>query len=95
MASLEPSDPFQGLRLCPQNSVSRKQRLWFEETQFENVRLLSRKAKHLVLAGPFGRQVGKAGYTRTVGQPPLDGRSDESRRQECTSTFGISSMRST
>jgi hypothetical protein len=29
------SGRFRGICLCPQNSVSRKQRLWFEETRFE------------------------------------------------------------
>jgi hypothetical protein len=57
---LEPSKPFRPLCLCLENSVSRQQRLWFEETRFECVELLSWKAEHAVLAGPFHRQVGEA-----------------------------------
>jgi hypothetical protein len=40
------------------------------------VQLLSRKAQHLVLTGPFGRQVGEASNAHAVGEPTLDRRSD-------------------
>jgi hypothetical protein len=32
--------------------------------------LLGRKPKHLVLAGPFGRQVGEADYSHAMRKPP-------------------------
>ena len=48
-----------------------------------NVQLLSRKAQHLVLTGPFGRQVGEASNAHAVGEPTLDRRSDEIRREKC------------
>jgi hypothetical protein len=48
-----------------------------------NARLLGGKAKHLVLAGPFGRQVDEAGDAHAVGKPTLDGCLNKIRRQEC------------
>jgi hypothetical protein len=41
------------------NPVSRQRRPQSAETRFE-WELLRRKPKHLVLAGPFGRQIGEA-----------------------------------
>ena len=48
-----------------------------------NARLLGGKAKHLVLAGPFGRQVDEAGDAHAVGKPNLDRCLNKIRRQEC------------
>jgi len=47
------------------------------------VRLQHREAKHLALAGPFGRQVGKTGNSHTVRELPINGRLDEVGREEC------------
>jgi hypothetical protein len=44
--------------------------------------LLRGKAEHVVLARPFGRQVGDAGDTHAVGKPTFDGRFDEIRREK-------------
>ena len=41
------------------------------------VRLLRRKTEHLVLAGPFRRQVGEASNAHAMRQPAIDGRFDE------------------
>ena len=46
------------------------------------VRLLRRKAEQLVLAGPLRRQVGEASNAHAVGQPAIDGRFDQIRREE-------------
>jgi hypothetical protein len=46
-------------------------------------RLQHRESKHLVLAGPFGRQVGKTGNSHTVRELPINGRLDEVGREEC------------
>ena len=40
------------------------------------------KAEHLVLLGPFGRQVGEAGNAHAVRKSTVDSRFDEIRREE-------------
>ena len=47
-----------------------------------NMPLLRSKAEHLVLAGPFGRQVGEAGNSHAMREPPVDGGLDEIGREE-------------
>ncbi|HWX27706.1 MAG TPA: hypothetical protein VNZ53_09750 [Steroidobacteraceae bacterium] len=44
--------------------------------------LLRSKAEHLVLAGPFGRQVGEAGNSHPMREPPVDGGLEEIGREE-------------
>ena len=44
--------------------------------------LLRSKAEHLVLAGPFGWQVGEAGNSHAMREPPVDGGLDEIGREE-------------
>jgi hypothetical protein len=46
------------------------------------MRLLPRKAEHLVLLGPFDWQVGEARNPHAVGEPAIDGRFDQIRREE-------------
>ena len=46
------------------------------------MRLLPRKGEHLVRLGPFGRQVAEASNAHAVGEPAIDGRLDEIRREE-------------
>ena len=43
--------------------------------------LLRSKAEHLVLAGPFGWQVGEAGNSHAMREPPVDGGLDEIREE--------------
>jgi hypothetical protein len=45
-------------------------------------RLLRRKAEHLVLAGPFGRQIAEAGHSHATRESSFDRRLDEVRREE-------------
>jgi hypothetical protein len=40
------------------------------------------EAKHLALAGPFGRQVGETGDSHAVREPSINGRLDEVGREE-------------
>ena len=47
-----------------------------------NAELLRRKPEHLVLAGPFGRQVGEADYSHAMRKPSFDRRLDEIGREE-------------
>jgi hypothetical protein len=47
-----------------------------------NIPLLRSKAEHLVLAGPFGWQVGEAGNSHPMREPPVDGGLDEVGREE-------------
>ena len=47
-----------------------------------NGQLLRRKLKHLVLAGPFGRQVGEAGNSHAMWEPSFDCSLDEVGREE-------------
>ena len=48
------------------------------ETLFEPaVRLLRRKAEHVVLSGPLRRQVGEASHPHAMRQPAIDGGLDE------------------
>ena len=47
-----------------------------------NKPLLRSKAEHLVLAGPFGWQVGEAGNSHPMREPPVDGGLDEIGREE-------------
>ena len=47
-----------------------------------NMPLLRGKAEHLVLAGPFGWQVGEAGNSHPMREPPVDGGLDEIGREE-------------
>jgi hypothetical protein len=44
--------------------------------------LSRRKPEHLVLAGPFGRQVGKADYSHAMRKASFDRRLDEVGREE-------------
>jgi hypothetical protein len=46
-------------------------------------RLLGRKAKEIILPGPFGRQIDEASYPHPVREPPVYGGSDQTRREEC------------
>jgi hypothetical protein len=46
------------------------------------VRLSRRKTKHLVLAGPFRRQVGEASNAHAMRQPAIDGGFDAIGGQE-------------
>ena len=46
------------------------------------MRLLPRKAEHLVLLGPFGWQVAEASDAHAVGEPTIDGRFDQIGREE-------------
>lgn len=48
-----------------------------------NARLLRRKTQHLMLAGPFRRQVCEAGDAHAVRQPALDSCSDKIGRKKC------------
>jgi hypothetical protein len=47
-----------------------------------NARLLGRKAKHFMLAGPFRRQVGEARNRHALRESPFNGGSDEVRCKE-------------
>ena len=47
-----------------------------------NGELLRRKSEHLVLAGPFGRQVGEADYSHAMGESSFDRSLDEVGREE-------------
>ena len=49
---------------------------------FSNMPLLRSKAEHLVLAGPFGWQVGEASNSHPMREPPFDGGRDEIGREE-------------
>jgi hypothetical protein len=51
---LERSKPLRPLRLCPQYSVSRQQRLRFEETRFDSV-IIDLEGRAFGAGGPFGR----------------------------------------
>ena len=64
-------------RLCRKTSVSSH-----GDHYRQSVRLLRRKAEHLVLPGPFRRQVGEASNPHTMGEPAIDGRLDEIRGKE-------------
>ena len=57
-------------------------RLLPTETLFGCMRLLPKKAEHLVPPGPFRRQVAEASDAHAVGDPAIDGRFDQIRRQE-------------
>jgi hypothetical protein len=63
------------------NPVSRQQRPVPAETRFE-WRAITRKSKHLTLAGPFGRQVGEAGNSHAVREASFDRSLDEVGREE-------------
>ena len=52
------------------------------EPSFRTLPLLRSKAEHLVLAGPFGWQVGEAGNSHAMREPPIDGGLDEIGREE-------------
>jgi hypothetical protein len=56
-------------------------RLGFAEFRFASGSL-SRKAKHLVLLGPFGGQVGEAGNAHTMRKSTVNRRFDEIGREE-------------
>ena len=47
-----------------------------------NGRLQHRKSKHLVLAGPFGGQVGETDNSHAVREPSINGRLDQVGREE-------------
>jgi hypothetical protein len=47
-----------------------------------NMPLLRSQAEHLVLAGPFGWQVGEADNSHAMREPPVDGGLDEIGREE-------------
>src|SRR6202023_3765289 len=47
-----------------------------------NMPLLRSKAEYLVLAGPFGWQVGEAGNSHAMREPAVDGGRDEIGREE-------------
>ena len=47
-----------------------------------NGQLLGRKPEHLVLTGPFGRQVGEADYSHAMRKPSFDRSLDEVGREE-------------
>ena len=59
---LEPSRPFRALCLCPENSVSRQQRLWFEETRFDCV--------IIELPGPYYEVHKRSGFMLQVEDKP-------------------------
>ena len=61
---------------------SRQRRPRFAETKIE----------HLVLARPFGGQVGEASDTHTVREPAVDGRVDEIGREECKRDRHVNSL---
>jgi hypothetical protein len=63
--------------LCGKNSVSSRRPLPTETLFKSAVRLLRRKAEHLVLAGPLRRQVGEASNADAMRQPAIDGRLEE------------------
>jgi hypothetical protein len=44
--------------------------------------IIARKPEHLVLLGPFRRQVGEASNAHATGEPAIDGRLDEIGRKE-------------
>ena len=52
------------------------------ELSFRTLPLLGSKAEHLVLAGPFGWQVGEAGNSHPMREPAVDGGLDEIGREE-------------
>ena len=52
------------------------------EAQRATIALLRSKAEHLVLAGPFGWQVGEAGNSHPMRELPVDGGLDEIGREE-------------
>src|ERR1700751_1612447 len=56
-----------------------------------NMPLLRRKAEHLGLPGPFGWQVGEAGNSHPMREPPVDGGLDEIGREEGKRDCHISS----
>jgi len=73
-----------GLRRRPQRprihpcGMARRPR----QSLVSNMPLLRSKAEHLVLAGPFGWQVGEAGNSHAMREPPVDGGLDEIGREE-------------
>ena len=44
--------------------------------------IIAWKPEHLVLPGPFRRQVGEASNAHAVGEPAIDGRLDQFGRKE-------------
>ena len=63
---------FRRLRLCRKNSVSSR-RGHYPETLVEYACVLRRKAEHLVLSGPFRRQVGEASDAHAMREPAING----------------------
>ena len=68
-------------------SLARKSRFPAAETAVgrDSVRmgqLFDRKPEHLVLTGPFGRQVGEADYSHAMRKPSFDRSLDEVGREE-------------
>jgi len=60
------------------------------ETPFKcAVRLLPRKAEHLVLPGPLRRQVGEASNTHAMRQSAVDGRFDQIGRKESERDYHV------
>ena len=83
--SLDLPGPFGAFVSCLGNPASRKRRfLVRRDAGSKFVQLLSRKAQHLVLTGTIlPVQVGEASNAHAVGEPTLDRRSDEIRREKC------------
>jgi hypothetical protein len=66
----------------PRNPVSRQRRPIVAQRLGSNGELLRGQAEHLVLAGPFGRQVGEADNAHAMREPSFDRRLDEVGREE-------------
>ena len=53
-----------------------------EDTESVVSSFTAQGAKHLALAGPFGRQAGETGNSHAVREPSINGRLDEVGREE-------------
>ena len=67
--------------LWARNPVSRQRRPLSSETR-SNGELLRWKSEHLVLAGPFSRQVGETGNSHAAWESSMDGGLDEVGREK-------------
>jgi hypothetical protein len=62
---------FGGLCLCAKIPDSQETETGSTETRFD-MALVRREAKDSPLAGPFGRQISKTGYSHAVGKPAVN-----------------------
>ena len=65
-----------------ESQLCERRRLGLAETRGSNLELMGGKAKHLVLLGPCGGQVGEAGNAHAMRKSTVNRRFDEIGREE-------------